>query len=81
MFKKSIRVGGFALKLLWKLGIATAGVTAFTNPISATIAGVSAVASAVSAVSKDRNIKPVMSLVNILALNIDKAKNDSSANS
>lgn len=64
------------LKALYKIGVATAGITAFTNPYSATIAGVATVASAVSAATKDKNYKPAMTIVNLLACNIDKAAND-----
>jgi hypothetical protein len=68
------------LKTLVKIGVATAGATAFTNPVSATIAGTSAVSSAISAAVKDKKYKPLMRIVNIIACNIDKAKNSSQVN-
>ena len=71
MNKKIKVIGLFILKGLFKIGVVTAGATAFTNPVSATIAGVSAVASAISSVTKDKNFKPAMKIVNILDCSLE----------
>lgn len=68
-------------KGLIAVGGASAGVAAVTvgSPLLA-VAGASAVASTISSVVKDKNIKPIMKLVNLIACNIDKAKNDEGYN-
>ena len=68
------------LKLAYKICIAANGAAAFTNPISAAITGGVAIASAISATVKDKQAKPAMKLVNIIACNYDKAKNDQASN-
>jgi predicted RNA methylase len=45
------------------------------------ITGGAAIASAASSAIKDKNFKTIMSLVNVIACNLDKAENDSFANS
>lgn len=45
------------------------------------ITGGAAIASAVSSAVKDKKLKGLMALVNVIACNLDKAKNDPFANS
>lgn len=45
------------------------------------ITGGAAIASTVSSAVKDKNFKTIMSLVNVIACNLDKAQNDPFANS
>ena len=80
MKKKIIRALKFTIKWSYKICVAAAGVTAFTNPVSASITGAVAISSAISSGLKDKNIKPAMKLINIIACNIDKAKNDPKEN-
>lgn len=68
------------LSFFYKLGMLTAGATAVTNPVSAIIAGVGVAAASISASVKDKNLKKLSPIVNVLALNIDKAKNDNFRN-
>lgn len=77
------KIGKFlkaTFNFLVKVGIATAGATAFTNPLSASIAGGTAIASAISAAVKDKKFKPAMKVINVIACNIDKARNDYTKN-
>lgn len=68
-------------KALVTIGGVSAGAAAITgaSPLLA-VAGATAVASTLSSAIKDKNIKPVMKLINIVACNIDKAKNDKEIN-
>jgi len=68
-----------ALKLFYKIGMATAGVTAIANPVSATVAGVGITAAAISSAVKDGKMGPLAGVINIAAMNIDKAKNNGRA--
>jgi len=61
---------------LYNVGMATAGVTAFTNPVSAIIAGSGVIASAISSIFKDRSMGKLATLINLIAQNIKNAKND-----
>lgn len=67
---------GNTFKILFKIGVATAGATAYTNPISGTIAGAVAVASAVSSAIKDKKLGKLEAVINSAACNIDEASND-----
>ena len=49
--------------------------------VALAITGGTAIASTVSSAIKDNNLKGVMQLVNFIACNLDKAKNDPIANS
>lgn len=66
----------FTAKWAFKICVAAAGITAMTNPASASITGAVALASVISAIIKDKDFKPGMKLVNIIACNIGNAKND-----
>ena len=79
--QKAVRIGRGIFKFMWKIGVVTAGITAFTNPVSAAIAGTSAISSAISSVVKDRNLQPAMKIVNVLACNMDASENDPVTNS
>lgn len=68
-------------KLAYKITIAAAGVAAVFNPAGAAIAGGVAITSAVASVVKDKNFKPVMRVINIIACNMDSATNDKRLNS
>lgn len=80
MKNKIIKALKFTAKWSYKICIAAASVTAFANPVSASITGAVAISSAISSGLKDKNIKPVMKIINIIACNIDKAKNDPKEN-
>ena len=78
------------LKTLYKVLLAASGagsiglsVQYLDDPQSLALAitGVAAIASTVSSAVKDRNFKTVMSLVNVIACNFDKAQNDPFTNS
>lgn len=64
------------LSFFYKLGVVTAGVTATVEPVSAIITGVITAAAAISSSVKDKNLKALSPIINILALNIGKAKNN-----
>lgn len=66
---------GKFFKSIYKVGMATVGVAAMFEPTCAVIAAASVVASATSSAIKDKNIKPVMKIINVLACNIDCAAN------
>lgn len=70
----------FTLRWGYKICIAAAGATAFTNPISASITGGVAIASVISAAVKNKHIKGLMPLINIIACNFGKAANDPKVN-
>lgn len=80
--KKTVRI---TYQLLYRVGMATAGSSALvggialSNPIIA-LSGASVVASAVSACVKDSTCAPLMKIVNTLAVNTGKAKNDNQIN-
>ena len=78
--QKLIKTSKWLFKTAYKIGVITAGATAFTNPISASVAGISVIASVLSSVFKDKNFKPAMKLVNALAINFDNAENDKVVN-
>lgn len=75
-----------SLKFIYKVCIiAGGGIAIYNNPVSGGIAGGVAIASAISSAIKDKNLKKILPLadiiVNGLACNIDKAKNDLKENS
>ncbi len=76
----ALKIGKFLFKTAYKIGIITAGATAFTNPISASIAGVSVVASVLSSIFRDKDFEALMKIINALAFNFDKAENDKKVN-
>jgi len=78
------------LKTLYKVLLAASGAGAagisvkyLGDPegLALAITGGATIASAVSSAVKDKNFKTLMSLVNLIACNFDKAKNDPVANS
>jgi len=78
--EKIIKISKWLFKTAYKIGVITAGATAFTNPVSGAIAGTSVVASVISSVFKDKNLKPAMKIINALAINFDNAENDKVTN-
>ncbi len=66
----------FTARWVFKICIAAAGITAMTNPASASITGAVALTSVISTIIKDKDFKPAMKLINIMACNIDNAKNN-----
>lgn len=74
---KLLKVGKFIVKGLALVG---GGVAMVADPITGSIAGIVAIASAFSSMFKDKNFKPLMKLVNLFAVNIDNAENDKKIN-
>ena len=77
-------------KTLYKLLLAASGagsiglsVKYLDDPQSLALAitGGAAIASTVSSAVKDKNFKGIMSIVNLIACNLDRAKNDTFSNS
>ena len=68
------------LSFLYKICVAANGAASFTNPISAAITGIVTIASVISASVSDKNAKPIMKLINTVAVNIDKAENNPTKN-
>lgn len=78
------------LKTLYKILLAASGAGAvgvslkyLDDPecLALAITGGAAIASAVSSAVKDKKLKGLMALVNVIACNFDKAQNDPFANS
>tara|TARA_B110000211_G_scaffold234725_1_gene305888 strand:+ start:4448 stop:4702 length:255 start_codon:yes stop_codon:yes gene_type:complete len=68
------------LSFVYKLCIAVNGAASFTNPISAVVTSVVALSSVISSSVSDNNSKPAMKLINLLAINLDKAENNPKKN-